>query len=146
MSSERTPNSAAAGDDSEEEYYTASEDDDGENSSPSNEDRTQGTKETKFLRTSVLSVILPELTEKILSAEKKLEEISRWLAPFCCLQKHKDTHKLRQKGTCKWFPNTDAYKEWRFGVHRLLWLHGKGVVSDTFRVATADNVYPSTCL
>ena len=70
VSSERTPDSATAGDDSEEEYYTASEDNDGENSSPSNEDQAQGTKETKFLRTSVLSVILPELAEKIVGRKK----------------------------------------------------------------------------
>ena len=46
------------------------------------------------------------------------------------MEKHNDTHKLRQEGTCTWFPSTDAYKKWRVGGNQFLWLHGKGAVSE----------------
>ena len=59
-------------------------------------------------------------------AEQKLDEVLRWLVALDCTEKHKDTHKLRQEGTCTWFPGTDAYKQWRTGGNRFLWLHGKG--------------------
>lgn len=63
-----------------------------------------------------------------------------------CTEKHMHTLRLRQEGTCKWLPNTDAYKNWRVGGNQFLWLHGKGTVSDTLRVSTADTAYSSTCL
>ena len=39
-----------------------------------------------------------------------LDEVLRWLGALDCTEKHNDTRKLRQEGTCTWFPNTDAYK------------------------------------
>lgn len=75
--------------------------------------------------------------------EQRLDEVSRWLAALDCTEKHNNTLKLRQEGTCTWLPETDAYKKWRTGGTRnhFLWLHGKGVVSHTLRVTTADTVH-----
>ena len=66
------------------------------------------------------------------SPDERLEEVSRWLAALDYTEKHDATLKHRQEGTCKWFPNTDAYKEWRNGENYFLWLHGKGVESRVF--------------
>lgn len=99
---------------------------------------------SSFVRLSYLCFV-PKLAETA-SEEKKLDEISRWLSPVSCVEKHYDTHKLRQGDTCTWFPNTDAYKEWRFGVHRLLWLHGKGGVVNTSHVTVSDAPRPFPCL
>ena len=61
-----------------------------------------------------------------------LDEVLRWLDALDCTEKHNDTHKLRQQGTCTWFPKTDAYAKWRAGGCQFLWLNGKGMVSSTF--------------
>ena len=73
---------------------------------------------------------VPGLAANILSAEQKLDEVLRWLAPLYCTGKHNDTHKLGQESTRTWFPSTDAYKKWRVGGNQFLWLHGEGAVSD----------------
>ena len=47
------------------------------------------------------------------------DEVLRWLGALDCTEKHNDMQKLRQQGTCTWFPNTDAYTTWRVGRCRM---------------------------
>ena len=84
--------------------------------------------------------------DNTLLLEQTLDEVSRWLAALDCAEKHETMLKLRQEGTCTWFPSTDAYKKWRVGGNHFLWLHGQGVVSDTSRVTAADIAHRSPCL
>ena len=85
------------------------------------------------------------LADNTLLLDQMLDEVLRWLSALDCTEKHNDMHKLRQAGTCTWFPNTDAYEKWRAGGCQFLWLNGKGVASDTLRVVVADPAHPSTC-
>lgn len=62
------------------------------------------------------------------SPEKKLDKVLRWLSASDCTEKHNAMLKIRQEGTCGWFPITYAYKKWRTGGDHFLWLHGKGVL------------------
>ena len=70
----------------------------------------------------------------ILTLGRQLEEVLRWLAALGCTDKHNHILQLRQEGTCKWFPNSDVYGKWRTRGAQFLWLHGKGLPFDVFRV------------
>lgn len=119
--------------------------DDGEDGFLSNTNQTLTPERRKeLLRTCTLPVLRIPFAY-ILLAERKLDEVSRWLIAWNSTEKHKHMLQIRQEGTCTWFPKIDIYKEWRVGGSRnqFLWLHGIGVVSDTFRVAEAHIAHPS---
>ncbi|KAG9316017.1 ankyrin repeat-containing domain protein [Chiua virens] len=44
--------------------------------------------------------------------KQSLDEVSRWLDAWNCTEKHNNTLKLHREGTCKWFTNTVAFKDW----------------------------------
>ena len=127
LSSEHIPNSPAT------EYER------GENGRISNLDQAVTKRRKRELLCSVL-----EPADNTLSLEQTLDEVSRWLAALDCTEKQESMLKLRQEGTCTWFPKTDAYKKWRAGGNQFLWLHGQGMVSGTSRVITVDIVDRST--
>ena len=74
----------------------------------------QGTRRWKQNVRENLCVIL-QPTDYDLSPVQKLDNISRWLTALDCTEKHNVTLRLRQENTCMWFPNMNAYQEWRFG-------------------------------
>ncbi|KAG9316928.1 ankyrin repeat-containing domain protein [Chiua virens] len=85
-----------------------------------------------------------EATRKKEFLHQKLVEVSRWLAALECTDKHNETLKQRQQGTCTWFPNTGAYKVWRSGRSPFLWLHGRGGCGKSVLIASIIEHLKST--
>ncbi|KAG9316938.1 hypothetical protein JVU11DRAFT_3021 [Chiua virens] len=73
--------------------------------------------------------------------QQKLDEVIRWLDALDCTEKHVETLKLRQLGTCTWFPKTAAYKVWRTRKSTFLWICGQGASFRALLVPGADATY-----
>ncbi|KAG9315367.1 hypothetical protein JVU11DRAFT_4513 [Chiua virens] len=89
-------------------------------------------------------VFQSNVDQEVTRRHQKLDEVSRWLAALECTDKHNETLKQRQQGTCTWFPNTGAYEVWRSGRSPFLWLHGRGGCGKSVLVASIIEHLKST--
>ncbi|KAF6804846.1 ankryin repeat protein, partial [Colletotrichum plurivorum] len=63
-------------------------------------------------------------TVEAIRSDGRVAKIKDWLSPSDTSTNAKHARELRHEGTGAWFLNSTAFKEWKLGSRRHLWLHG----------------------